>query len=490
MRTESLNGLWSFQPDPDRMGKNRGFFRTDCPFADQMDVPGSWRLGECYRDYHGAAWYKRQCRIDQQDLGRCFHLHFGGVFRYADVFVNGQPVGRHEGYQSSFLFDITDQVIAGDNTIAVMADDVQDRSFDIMGGAACMEVPQVLLAGIYEPVSLEISEPVAVAGAYAPLDMQRGQVHLAVALANRTGCPADATVSVEVIAEADQRLAASRTEKLLIAGSSANLNMMFPASSFTLWTPEKPSLYQINIAVTADGRTDIFRQRTGFKQLEARGTAFFLNGEPYFLCGYGDDFVFPLTSLPSATDPDFYKRPIGRAKQYGFNAARHHSHFPYEAYFTAADELGLLVQPELAMANLDTGAFNADNEPLFLSEWQALILSNRHHPCIMAWCGGNEEEWGYPFDHKIYAIAKELDPWRLATITDGTFTAGEVEPVHDYASICYAEATDTLPLGRFADLYRRDRSGKTADRSRNGQLHDFAANSGSARLRRRNQLSA
>ncbi|HBP38545.1 MAG TPA: hypothetical protein DD640_07365 [Clostridiales bacterium] len=462
MKTEFLNGLWSFQPDPDRTGKSQGVLQPDHPFPEQIEVPGSWRLNPRYRDYHGAAWYKRTFRIEPEDLDlkRCIQIVFGGVFRYADVYVNENLIGRHGGYQSSFRFDITDQIVAGNNTIAVMADDVQDRSFDIMGGAACMEVPQVLLAGIYEPVRLEISEPVFITDIYAPLDMRQGQVHLELTTANRTGRPAEADIAVEFIDAGDRSLAASRSDKLLIAGESAISNLTFPASDFILWTPEQPHLYEIRITLTANGRTDIFTQRTGFKQLEARGTSFFLNGEPYFLCGYGDDFVFPATSLPSATDPHFYKRPIERAKQYGFNAARHHSHFPYEAYLDAADELGLLVQPELAMANLDPGAFNAVNEKLFLSEWQALILEKRHHPCIMAWCGGNEEEWGYPFDDKIYAAAKALDPYRLATITDGTFTAREVDSVHDYASLCYAESTDTLPLGPFADLYRRDRSGK------------------------------
>ena len=459
MKTESLNGLWSFQTDPDRTGESQGVLRPDHPVPEQIEVPGSWRLGARYRDYHGAAWYKRTFWVEPEDLdlGRRVQIIFGGVFRYADIYVNEKKVGRHEGYLSAFRFDITDQVVAGTNTLAVMADDVQDRSFDIMGGAACMEVPQVLLAGIYEPVRLEISEPVFITDVYAPLDMHQGQVHLELTAANRTGRPVEAALTVEIIDAGDRTLAASLSEKLTLAGECGSIILDLPASDFKWWTPE---LYEIRAVLTANGRTDVFVQRTGFKQLEARGPRFYLNGEPYFLCGYGDDFVFPATSLPSATDPHFYRRPIERAKQYGFNAARHHSHFPFDAYLDAADELGLLVQPELAMANLDPGAFNAVNEKLFLSEWQALILEKRHHPCIMAWCGGNEEEWGYPFDDKIYACAKALDPYRLATITDGTFTAREVSSVHDYASLCYAESTDTLPIGPFADLYRRDHSGK------------------------------
>jgi hypothetical protein len=186
MNIQSLNGFWSFQTDPDRTGRSQDFSRPDYQFSDQIEVPGSWRLNERYRNYHGSTWYKRNFWIDPNDLGHCFQVFFGGVFRYADVYVNGNLIGRHEGYLSSFRFDITDRIIAGNNSITVMADDVPDRSFDIMGGATCMEIPQVLLAGIYEPVRLEISELVYVSDVYAPLDMQHGQIEMEITVANRT----------------------------------------------------------------------------------------------------------------------------------------------------------------------------------------------------------------------------------------------------------------------------------------------------------------
>ena len=111
-------------------------------------------------------------------------------------------------------------------------------------------------------------------------------------------------------------------------------------------------LYTVTVAVeTAAGR-DTLTQRTGFKYFEVRGRDFYLNGNPYFLRGYGDDFVWPMTAQPDAEEKSFYYPGLQRAKAYGFNAVRCHSHFPFEAYFEAADELGLLIQPELALANI------------------------------------------------------------------------------------------------------------------------------------------
>ena len=460
MRVMPLNGDWTFILDPNRKGLEKGFQKPEYLFEDTISVPGSWRLRSCWRNYYGCAWYKRTFMLDEEDINKQIFICFGGVFRYADVYVNGNYVMRHEGFQSCFRADISDFVKEGINCVAVMADDVQDSSFDIMGGASVMETKYVPIAGLYEPVRLEIAAALHVSNAYAALDLSGEKVRLSVTVDNATEKKATILLNINIRPHNSEFTAIKKETSVTVNDTQKTFEIDFPASAFKLWSPEEPILYSIEILVQNDKEIDLYTQTTGFKHLSADGNQFMLNGKPYFLRGYGDDFVYPLTGLPDATSSDFYHHSINRALAYGFNTARHHSHFPFEAYLNAADELGLLVQPELALANIPPFWFNENNQELFLSQWKKLILDNRHHPCIMSWCGGNEEEWGVPFEQTLYETAKALDPYRLALATDGNFMANEIGPFHDYASIIYAEYTDVLPLDEFSDLYLRDNSGK------------------------------
>ena len=462
MKRISLSGMWGFQPVPppaDGATGQEEFLHPPRSFDDMMMVPGSWRIDPKYRDYHGRAWYGQTFSLDALRARKCAQLTVGGVFRYATVFVNGTKAGFHAGFQSAFSVDVTGLLLEGENKIWILADDRQDRTFDIMGGCSVFETSEVLLAGIYEPVALEFKEAVFIRDLYAPYSRADNAINLSLVVENRTEKTAQVDIFVRIVDATGVPILCVE-KSLIVENAQEPLAFQLPAKEFALWSPEHPTLYDIEATLVCGGVSEVLTQRTGFKQLEADGTDFVLNGHPYYLLGYGDDFVFPTTCLPDAVNKDYYMPLLRRTKEYGFNTARHHSHFPFEAYLCAADEAGLLVQPELAIANIPIAAFNDQNKKLFLSEWEALILRNRHHPCIMAWCGGNEMEWGVPFEDELYEIAKRLDPYRLATATDGNFMACDVTSNQDYSGICPAEYTDYLPYGELSEMFTRDCSGK------------------------------
>lgn len=114
------------------------------------------------------------------------------------------------------------------------------------------------------------------------------------------------------------------------------------------------------------------------------------------------------------------------------------------------------------MANIPVDRFTEESAVFFLKEWEALITKHRHHPSIMSWCGGNEQEWGYFFEDRIVKMARQLDPSRLVVPTDGRWMSEEIreDKNYDYVSVCYVEYTDVLPLDEYADLYSRDNCGK------------------------------
>lgn len=457
-----LNGVWSFCTDPANQGKENAWSQGVEAFSDTIEVPGGWPLEDRYRDYHGIGWYRRSFILTQQMLQKNITLCFGGVYRRADVYINGCFVTQHIGYQTAFEADIRPYIKMGENTITVAVDDTC-KDCDCPGGL--WGEPQMCFGGIYEPVWLEMREPVRTADVFAVLTPDRQRICVQLYTENTT----DAIQKVQIILQLRQFVRDGEgtlvKEVILMQDlqqGSDRIPLTLSADGIALWSPDEPNLYVIAVRMVYEAGEDIYTQRTGFKYFTVQGKDFYLNGKPFFLRGYGDDFVFPMTGHPSAVDKTYYYHSIMRAKEYGFNGVRHHSHFPFKAYFEAADELGLLVQPELGIANVPVHWFNQQIADFCVSQWADLIKEHRHHPSVMAWCGGNEQEWGYFFEDRISQTARQLDGTRPVVPTDGRWMAREIadDGNYDYISVCYVEYADVLPLDEYADLYTRDDCGK------------------------------
>jgi hypothetical protein len=150
-------------------------------------------------------------------------------------------------------------------------------------------------------------------------------------------------------------------------------------------------------------------------------------------------------------DKALYRKRLGLMRSLGFNFARHHSCVPHDEYLEAADEVGLLVQPEAGVAY--TGFWRTGHR-LFEQEWPHIIRAFRNHPSVWAWCMGNElflnelpdrnssppaadptkpvangttSPTGAGFSRpevmeivaRAYRQAKDLDPTRLVHASDG-----------------------------------------------------------------------
>jgi len=116
MQTLNLHGTWRYQPadDPD-------FYRPELDDSGWpgMQIPGSWFLAGL--DHHGVVWFRRDFETDLAP-GQFATLQFDGVDYFADVFLNGVYLGRHEGYFDPFSFDVTPLLLQGRNLLAVRVD--------------------------------------------------------------------------------------------------------------------------------------------------------------------------------------------------------------------------------------------------------------------------------------------------------------------------------------------------------------------------------
>ena len=88
-----------------------------------------------------------------------------------------------------------------------------------------------------------------------------------------------------------------------------------PLSPFHPWSPESPALYHAELQL-CDGDRPVhgWTERFGVRKIEVRGNRFFLNNKPFFVRGYGDDFVYPLT-LVSPASREEHRRHLAIARR-------------------------------------------------------------------------------------------------------------------------------------------------------------------------------
>ena len=128
-----------------------------------------------------------------------------------------------------------------------------------------------------------------------------------------------------------------------------------------------------------------------FKDFQIKGQHFYADGHPIFLRGKHDACVWPLTGHV-AMDVDSWRSYLGDCAAYGLNHVRFHSWCPPEAAFVAADELGIILQPELPF----WGDFNDKDTVLmqFLhKEGENILRWYGHHLSFRMFALGNEL-WG------------------------------------------------------------------------------------------------
>src|SRR5258707_6364468 len=146
-KTISLDGQWQTIVDPYEAGyydyryqpSANGYFKDakpksksdlieyDFDSSASLKVPGDWNTQDDHLlFYEGTIWYKKAFDYKRKDNTRLF-VYFGAANYIADVYLNGQKLGRHEGGFTPFNFEITNLVRAANNSLIVKVDNKRRR---------------------------------------------------------------------------------------------------------------------------------------------------------------------------------------------------------------------------------------------------------------------------------------------------------------------------------------------------------------------------
>ncbi|CAN5152285.1 glycoside hydrolase family 2 [soil metagenome] len=416
-----LDGTWRFWPDLNEKVDDPSYVSTEqrtsalgAPRA--IAVPGPWQAQfDDLRLWAGTAWYERSFDIPSRWDGRLVRLCFGAVDYFCTAWINGEPVGEHEGGYLPFSFDVNDALVAGaPNLVTVKVLDVGPDGpasspfpFDeVPHGKQSWYGP---IGGLWQSVHLEASahdfiERIAVQG-----DPATGIARIQTTL-RQTNVAGRLTCSITSPDGHDTYHASAPVQP---DRNSFDIQV----SDARSWDVDSPHLYGVNMQLyDGNGMVDATGDRFGFRSIAAEDGVLLLNGRPLYLLGALDQDYY-LGSIYTPHSDDLLRGQILRAKELGLNLLRCHIKVPDPRYLYWADRLGLLVWTELPNWNtLTEEAKRRGRETL-----SGLIERDFNHPSIIIWTVINEG-WGVdiPNDHKhrrwtgdTYRWAKALDPTRL-----------------------------------------------------------------------------
>lgn len=408
----SLDGEWKLNWAEKSEGEKREFYRTE--FDDSswraVRVPGTvhTQILEAPKYYSRKAewisekewWYRRKFTVNPSVGEKRLWLKFEATDYHADVFLNGQLLGRHEGYIDPYEFDVTDKLRRdGENTLAVrvwtpVSYYWRHRPYTIKGsyGAVDQKPDNITPLGITRPVKL----------------IARGKTKIEdIALDTRLNKDGSADVVVDLTMNAVENTEANILLSLLprnftsINPKPISLQSVEPLSAasshhrFVLhvenpelwwtWDHGKPNLYTLDVRVkTGDVLSDQTSMAVGIREIEHVDWKFYLNGKRLFI--RGTNFYYNL--FQSEVSRADYERDFKLMLGMNINMIRLHCNFSNPEFYDLADESGLLIfQDFLEAWYPEDRAFSLKAARLY----DPLIRYVRNHPSVALWATSDEE---------------------------------------------------------------------------------------------------
>jgi hypothetical protein len=426
----SLDGDgWRIAIDPKNEGREAKWFAAPREDAKLTKVP--WIIQDVFPEYHGVAWYWRDFSAPNNPHGNGLYLlRFHAVDYKANVWLNGVPVGGHEGGETPFVLDVTQAMRpGGTNCLAVR---VLNPTHEAIDGIALDATPHGIkdyplqagrvynVGGIVDSVELLIYPAVLLTDIFVRPDPKGGIIRVEARLHNAGRNPTAMTIQLAVAgASGGPTLAAAQLHQEAASGETL-IQSQLHVSEPHLWDLNDPYLYRVSVRVQEDG-SNSFDERSvhcGFREFRFENGYFRLNGRRVFPRGPLNLIQYPVShTVPP--DADFLRRDVLAAKMMGMNIVRACFGGITARQLDIYDELGVMVYMENYSGWLMVESSN-------LEKWvdQALteiVLRDRNHPSIVAWGLLNETKDGRMFRHAVemLPLLRSLDDTRMVFLNSG-----------------------------------------------------------------------
>ena len=404
----NLNGKWQVIIDPAGAGdwrqvwmekkpeKKTDFFEYSFEGGPVFNVPGDFNSQMTELKYfEGTVWYKKSFDYNPDKNKRLF-LHFGAVNYLADVYLNGNLLGKHEGGFTPFQFEITNSVHNGGNSIVVRVNNQR-----LKDGIPGLGFDWFNYGGITRDVNLVETDNSFISDYF--IQLKKHSFNEVQGWVKLNGAHSRQNVEIKI------------PELKIVYKSKSDdtgLAEVKFSSGFDLWSPENPRLYKIIIQC----ETDTIVDNIGFRSIEAKGSKILLNGEPVFLKGINIHEENPFRAARAFSESDA-SILLTWAKELGCNMVRL-AHYPHNEYMIRlAEKMGIMVWDEIPVyQQVEFSTPGVSNKmDLMMRE---MINRDKNRCGVIVWSLSNETSPSPSRDRALVNLSDKcrlLDSTRLIT---------------------------------------------------------------------------
>ena len=459
----SLNGAWNYIVDVQeegyydyRMNPTRwGFFvnakpqrpedliEYDFDKSPTMQIPGDWNTqDERLFFYEGTVWFHRKFQVKSLAFKGSERrlLYFGAVNYDCHVWVNGKKAGHHVGGFTPFNYDVSDLLREGENVVIVKVDNkrhaeaVPTLNFDwwnyggITRDVCLVRVPEVYL----EDYCLQMKNEKGKSDKYRELTFS--------ARLNKAEAGHKVVVNVPEL-KLEQQLTTD-------AEGCVSALLQVPAKKLSLWSPENPKRYRVDISID----TSVITDSIGFRTIETRDKQILLNGQPVFLCGICLHEEKPYGGGRANSTADA-RTLLSWAKELGCNYVRL-AHYPHNEYMVReAERMGIMVWSEIpcywTIAWKNTATYENARQQL-----TDMIRRDHNRANVIIWSIANETPHSRERDQflgNLAQYARTLDNTRLISMAmEVTGASNYVNRLNDNMN----QYVDVVSFNQYVGWYR------------------------------------
>jgi len=350
-------------------------------------------------------WYRKKFNIAAADSGQRFSIDFDGIFRDANIWMNGFFLGNNKSGYVGVSYDVTDYLnFHKENVIVVRVDATQYEGWFYEG------------AGIYRHVWLNQYNNTHIEKdgifAYSAVDAKKAVVTVETHIANKARTATATKVITYLTDRQGNRVGKEISQNVSLETNDAKLSIAkVTVPDPNLWSVDDPYLYRVVVELRR-GNELIDKQvtRFGIRTIEVKNTGVYLNGKHIKLFGVNchQDHAGLGSALPDYIQ--YYR--IELLKNLGVNAYRTSHNAPTPELLDACDSLGMLVMDEQRLLN---------SSPEYMDQFERLVRRDRSRASVFMWSIGNEEGWihttsiGKRITLSYLDKLKKLDPSRTST---------------------------------------------------------------------------
>ena len=431
----SLNGIWKFNYAQNPAASPADFFHTS--FDDHnwgtIKVPGNWEMqgygDPMFRnvaqpfkvdpprvphDYNPVGSYRTTFELPVEWHGKQIFLRMDGSTSATFIWLNGKEVGYNQGANEPAEYNLTPYLNNGKNSLAI-------RVYKYSDGTYLEDQDFWRLAGIFRDVFLIATPPVHIRDYYVTTDLDSlyrdADLKIKVNVKNYLSLPKGGFRVRATLYDNDHKQIQQPVVSEII-NLSALEDRVFVLSAKVnnpdKWSSEYPNLYPLTLEIVPEsGRPEeIIATRIGFKKVEVKHQAIFLNGVAIKLNGVNSHMQHP--TLGHTMDVETIRKDFTLMKQFNINCVRTSHYPPVQEYLEQADELGIFIVDETGDESHATEFVSERDEwtGAYVERVNKMVLRDRNHPSILFWSAGNESGFGKNIC-EVIKEGKRLDPTRL-----------------------------------------------------------------------------